>query len=774
MTLKNRLLLFTIPASILAILSVYLIVRLSVHHTVSNIENNNTKKLLEMAMLSIRNQYNSLQYHKEYSFEQRKAERKEMLEIALMTLEGYYNAYQKGELTKDQAKSQAIDHINRFRYDNGNGYIWINNTERPIPRIIVHPFYPEFNNKISSHPMFFTSADSNNIPKLALDLCEEKGGGFIEYYWPKPTKPDANLELPKLSYVKPFEPWQWVLGTGVYIEDIETDVQQRLAAILEELKQTVGQMKITENGYFFIFNSLEELLLHPILSDRELDSTFYSGSSSPMKDIMDAASRSEGILEYVWNNPRKNDASFIHEKKVYFQYFEPLDWYVCASIYKKEIEAPASLLSRQILIFSLIFLIIALLVSVKLSESLARPLRNLMNFVVKIPSMKEGLDVTKIPISGSVETRSLSIAIRNMLVSIEEQKNKLLKAKYTSERSRLKLKESEERYRFMVENGPTVFWMFEQGGRARYLSPNVGQFLGFTSEDFYEQGVKLWISRINDEDKPQVIEAYQNLFSNDKKYDETYRIQTRTGKWLWVHSVGDKNSDVYGGEVAYGIATDITEKKISEQQVLNAMIQSEEKERSRIAKDLHDGVSPLLSAIKLFTQSMRDNKDEKIRNELSAKISVTIKEAIQSINEISTNISPHILEYFGLSKAVESFMVKLLSQLPTKYSVDSKLEERLPAQIETTMYRISTELINNTVKHANADLINIKYWLNGSNVVMEYQDDGKGFDFDETIKSKNGMGLFNMKNRINSLNGHIEFKSEINSGTKVIISVPLN
>lgn len=758
MTLKNKLLLITIPVIIISIVSIYLLVRLNVKKDVSRIETENTQKLLDLAQLSIENQYKSLEFHKEHSFQMRKNERKDIVSVAISSIQNEYNNYKNGKISEKEAKKKAVQFIQELRYDNGNGYIWINNTEKPIPRIIVHPIYPEFNNKISTHRIFYTSVDSNNIPRLALELCEKHGSGFIEYFWSKPESPERIGEKSKVSYVELFEPWQWILGTGIYHEDIELDVKNRMTAILTELEQTIGNMTISESGYFFIFDSNKDILLHPAIIGQIPDSAIYLSENSPLDGIMNAIKSGRNTYEYYWNNPLENDTEFTHKKKVFVEYFEPLDWYVCASIYEAEIDSPALILGRKILLISLIFFITAVFVSLRLSVSLSKPIRNLAKYVSNIPQLEHDAAIKEIPYSGSQETQALSKAIKEMLIAINEQKQEIV--------------QNEEKYRMLVENSPSVFWITDRKGVTHYISPNIEKVYGFTSEEIYANETGLWLDRIHKQDIEKLKQSFSEIFTNNKILDINYRVKNKEGNWIWIHNTGKRFTGNNGSEIAYGIFHDTTDKIHAEQRVLQAMIQSEEKERSRIAKDLHDGVSPLLSALKLFTQSMNGTTDELIREELSAKISVTIEEAILSLNEISANISPHILQNFGLCKAVEAFAFKVLNQKQIKYKIEANYTERLPVDLETTLYRISIELINNTLKYASAKNIEINYCMAENQVIMNYRDDGAGFDVVNVMNSRTGMGLFNMKNRVKSFDGQSKIISSSGNGVSVEINIP--
>lgn len=435
MKLKNRLLLTYLLASFVAVICIYTLVRLTVNNSISKIQNSNTSNLLEIAMLSIENQYKSLEFHRTYSFNIRKNERRNVVAIAKTLISEYYFDYKNGKLSLGEAQKQALEKISNFQYDSGVGYIWINDTRKPIPKMLVHPVFPELNNQILSDPIFNSTKDSSNLFRVAADICLKNGGGFIEYLWPKPTGSLHLDEQPKTSYVELFEPWQWVIGTGIYLEDIEKDVQSRMDALILELKQTIGEIQIADSGYFYIFNSKKEMLLHPFLIGHQGDSILNPDTQQILfEDIIDAYNYSDKNFNYYWRIPNIDKETYVL-KKVYIDYFEPLDWYVCASIYPNEFKQPAISLGRNILLISTVFLLLLILVTIRISNSVVKPLDNLMLFVSKLQSNFGATDPSQIPVSGTYETRSLAIVIKELLTSINEKTKALIQAKAKAEES---------------------------------------------------------------------------------------------------------------------------------------------------------------------------------------------------------------------------------------------------------------------------------------------------------------------------------------------------
>ena len=218
---------------------------------------------------------------------------------------------------------------------------------------------------------------------------------------------------------------------------------------------------------------------------------------------------------------------------------------------------------------------------------------------------------------------------------------------------------------------------------------------------------------------------------------------------------------------------DITDKKKTQEKLVYAMMNAEERERGRVAKELHDGVSPVLAAIKLYIQSFLAAKDESLRKELSLKIFNTIQETIRSVSDISNKLSPHILQNFGLKTAVQNFIEKVKDTSGINFSYTYNVKSKMNEKVEVNLYRVIVELINNTIKYADAEHISVELIEEAANLRMSFEHNGKGFNLDKVLASSKGMGLNNLFNRIHVLNGTIEYNTSEESNLKVNIIIPL-
>lgn len=198
-------------------------------------------------------------------------------------------------------------------------------------------------------------------------------------------------------------------------------------------------------------------------------------------------------------------------------------------------------------------------------------------------------------------------------------------------------------------------------------------------------------------------------------------------------------------------------RKDSENKVLQAIMNTEEKERRQFAKDLHDGIGPLLSNIKMSVSALDKTQINGFNRTVVDNISSLINESITSLKYTSNNLSPHILDSFGLASAVNSFIenIRRLGKIDITFS--SNIEDcRFQSQIETNIYRIICELFQNTIKHASASNVSLMIHFQDNKMVVQYFDDGVGFDPGDSGKM-NGMGISNMHSRLKALEGELDF-----------------
>jgi len=206
---------------------------------------------------------------------------------------------------------------------------------------------------------------------------------------------------------------------------------------------------------------------------------------------------------------------------------------------------------------------------------------------------------------------------------------------------------------------------------------------------------------------------------------------------------------------------------------LNSMIEGQEAERLRIAKDLHDSLGGLLSTVKAHFGSIQKDCDQLNDIPLTNKTQILIDEACIEVRRISHNMMPHALSISGLEGAIED-MGEQLNEQGFELTVETS---NIPKNINETknimIYRLVQEILSNTRKHAEANsiLIQLLGYKNEVNLIIE--DDGKGFNYDDAI-AKGGLGLKSINSRVEFLDGKINWDSQSGNGTTVTINIPVS
>ena len=204
--------------------------------------------------------------------------------------------------------------------------------------------------------------------------------------------------------------------------------------------------------------------------------------------------------------------------------------------------------------------------------------------------------------------------------------------------------------------------------------------------------------------------------------------------------------------------------------ILTAVLRTEEKARSRFSKELHDGLGPLLSSAKMSLTALSRDEHSAEQREIIENTTYVIDEAIRSLREISNNLSPHVLNDFGLARGVQHFIDRSVAMHDVKIRFTTNLRsERYDSDIEVILYRVICELINNSLKHAACKTINLSLSQNGPELSLDYSDDGRGFNPQPMMDC--GMGLSNISSRINSLGGTFDISSSKGKGMRAAIRI---
>jgi PAS domain S-box-containing protein len=338
------------------------------------------------------------------------------------------------------------------------------------------------------------------------------------------------------------------------------------------------------------------------------------------------------------------------------------------------------------------------------------------------------------------------------------------------------LREGEERFRVMTDAMPLLIWMSDPSGRICQFNQAAVNFIGLKSEADVIDG---WMAHIHPDDLRDVIREFAYANENQKGVSAEFRLRRADGEYRWVVDMAAPRFNPDGSFAGLiGYASDITDQKKAQETLRNVggrLIEAQEKERSRIARELHDDICQKLALL-----SMELEMSKRIVLNPGGPIEVRIEEMRQhcsgiaaDVQALSHELHSSRLDYLGLTVALKSFCHEFSQQ--QNVNVDFAYEdvpEFLPKDISLSLFRIAQEGLHNSLKYSGVDRFSLHLCGSGDSVQLEISDTGAGFEVDEAGGGK-GLGLISMKERAHLVNGSFAIESAPGGGTRILVCVPL-
>lgn len=422
----------------------------------------------------------------------------------------------------------------------------------------------------------------------------------------------------------------------------------------------------------------------------------------------------KGKLRYLDQND--------NDQIIVFDYFEDFEFYIVASVSQKnETKALVQQTIKQSIFYGVIIFVLLSL------------------FVFLITSKK----------------------LHGYLKQIENS-NKQLKTAHKA------LEHSENKFQTLFNNSSDEVFVADFKGRFIELNQSACDSLEYTRDEL----LRMNFFEIKTKKYRQFVS--ENIKKIQAKGEHTYETEhvSKSGKVL-QYEMKSKAVEYDGKKVILSIARNISERKAMQKRIIQTIIETEMKERKRFSAELHDGLGPILSTIKLYSDLIKKgNFNNMTLEEAVTNIDELVELAISSAKEISNNITPNVLHDFGLKVAIKEFCAYINRTQSINIEVDTKGYTFEKTGIETTiLYQTVKELINNTVKHAQAQNIKVQLKSNFNQIILYYRDDGIGFNLNEKMENGGGLGLNNIVNKVKTLKGSCDFNSRKGKGMFVLISL---
>jgi methyl-accepting chemotaxis protein len=317
-----------------------------------------------------------------------------ILDVAGATLRAQAARARRGDVPLARAQADAIATLRAMRFDGGKGYLWINTAGRPFPTMVMHPLLPELEGKVLDSPAFDCAGDENrNLFQAAVDVAAERGEGFIRYAWPEPDGHALLPRMPKFSFVRAVPEWGWIVGTGVYVDEV-------LREKVGEIAAGIGKIRYGSE-YFWIATAeapVPRMVMHPFRPDldgrrlegEEFELVVNGRRQNLFAAFRDLAAAGDGYARYDWPKPGAPGAPAAAAPKISFvKSYAPLGWVIGTGRYVDDIDAAIAAqaasadaqvraLVRRIALGALGIVVLAVAGVSLLAASLTRPLARLV------------------------------------------------------------------------------------------------------------------------------------------------------------------------------------------------------------------------------------------------------------------------------------------------------------------------------------------------------------------------------------------------------------
>ena len=348
--------------------------------------------------------------------------------------------------------------------------------------------------------------------------------------------------------------------------------------------------------------------------------------------------------------------------------------------------------------------------------------------------------------------------------------------------------ESRQRLELAIEGADIGMWDWDVVTGTGHYTSKWAENLGYKGGEILPL-FDAWEKLLHPDDRDKTLMAVKaNLSGQSQSYENEHRLLDASGGWRWVLARGKVvERDAKGNPLRQaGTLIEVTERKRAEEalkksreelRALSKYLQSAiENERIKIARDIHDELGQVLTAIKFDVAWLKDqiSKDRQTVLEKAGATMSLIDNAIQSVRRIVSDLRPGLLDDIGLVAAIEWQAGEYEKLTGVKHHVVTEPENIcVDSDLSTAIFRVCQEAMTNAARHAKANHVLIKVILKNEILELLIMDNGIGIDQNKVSDSKS-FGLMGMRERITAFGGWIDISRGVNGGTKVMVKIPLN
>ena len=339
-----------------------------------------------------------------------------------------------------------------------------------------------------------------------------------------------------------------------------------------------------------------------------------------------------------------------------------------------------------------------------------------------------------------------------------------------------KLRESEKRFRVMADTTPSLIWMCDREGKITYLNERRVAFTGTDSGAGYGD---TWTAYVHPDDLKNVQNALAWALKRHEPFSKEYRLRRRDGVYRWMFDVASPRVNGDGSFAGLiGSAIDMTDQRLAQEaleKVGGRLLEAQEEERRRIARELHDDISQKLAvlAMELVNANRKVSGSPEVTKAHLEEIRRHCSDIGRDVQSLSHQLHNSKLDYLGLVGALKGFCREFAQQYDVRVAfTDENVPRELPRNISLCLFRVTQEALYNAVKYSGTREFGVRLTATGDVLQLVVSDAGRGFDLAEAMKNQ-GLGLVSMQERVRLIQGRFNIDSRSGEGTKIVATVPV-
>ena len=320
-----------------------------------------------------------------------------------------------------------------------------------------------------------------------------------------------------------------------------------------------------------------------------------------------------------------------------------------------------------------------------------------------------------------------------------------------------------------------MIWMSDTNRLCTYFNRPWLDFVGRPMSAELGNG---WANGVHAEDLSGCLETYTRAFDRRDRFTMRYRLRRHDGEYRWVLDTGVPRFDQHGSFDGYiGSCIDVTSEKLAEEALATLggrLMEAQEQERSRIARELHDDICQRLAVLAIEVQQLNGDSVADIQTR-SEELFNRTADILNHVQALSHQLHCSKLEHLGIVAAMRGFCVEFAQQQPNA-NIDftsSGVRTHLPRDVSLCLFRVLQEALRNAVKHSGVGHAEVQLHRTSTMVRLTITDRGRGFEPEVAVQG-HGLGLISMRERVNLVKGTILVTSKPGWGTEISIRIPIN